>query len=112
MTEEIQKNTSELRSGTDELWVRLRELLVEKGIDPESQILAYSYPEDLHFELGVLVGKDGKIYQYGFDYLHKNILKGTFSEWVDLTGKHETTPYRNEIEAALQMFREETAEEG
>ncbi len=103
---EIREQTALLQSSPDPLWTRIRRLLKAKGLNPATAALAYSYPEDLHFELGVLVTADGKVYQYGFDYLHQDISDGTFSEWNELTKTYWQSPYRNRIQRAMQLLRQ------
>lgn len=100
---EIRENTRLLQESDEPLWVRLRDLIREKGINPQQVILAYSYPEDLHFEFGVVVTPEARVFQYGFDYLHQSISDGVFSEWEELTDRYETSPYRNQVAAALCM---------
>ncbi len=104
---EIRKNTELLQESTESIWVRMREVLLEKGVDPKTTILAYAYPEDLHFEYGIIVTTDEQIYQYGFDYLHQDISEGIFTEWNDLTENYQNSPYRNMIEKALLILRDE-----
>jgi hypothetical protein len=103
---EIRKNTELMQCSDDPLWVRIRHLIKEKGLVPETSVLAYSYPEDLHFELGVIVTADRKVYQYGFDYLHRDISTGTFTEWKDLTANYEKSAFSSHIENALLVAGE------
>jgi hypothetical protein len=102
---EIREQTALLQSSTEPLWERIRSLLEEKGLSAATSALAYSYPEDLHFELGVLVTADGRVYQYGFDYLHQDISHGTFSEWNNLTDTYQQSPYRRKIQQALRLLK-------
>lgn len=100
---EIEENTLLLQGSDEPLWVRVRDLIREQGIDPHRAMLAYSYPEDLHFELGVIVTPEGRVFQYGFDYLHQPISEGVFTEWEELTDRYKSSPYRNQVTAALRM---------
>lgn len=102
---QIREQTALLQSSTEPLWVRIRYLLEEKGLSAATSALAYSYPEDLHFELGVLVTSDGRVYQYGFDYLHQDISHGTFSEWNELTKTYRQSPYHRQIQQAMQLLK-------
>ncbi len=101
---EIREQTALLQSSPEPLWARIRHLLEEKGVRAADTALAYSYPEDLHFELGVLVTAEGRVYKYGFDYLHQDIADGTFSEWNELTSTYQQSPYRSHIQQALQLL--------
>jgi hypothetical protein len=104
--QEIEEITNVLQKNPDELWERIRFLLKEKGVDPGSIIVACSYLEDLCFEYGIIVSEDGKVYQYGFDFLNKNISEGTFKEWEDITDTYHKLHHSKEIEIALQMVKE------
>jgi DNA-binding Lrp family transcriptional regulator len=104
--QEIEQITKLLQKSPEKLWERIRTLLKEKGVDPDSIIVACSYLEDLCFEYGILVSEDAKVYQYGFDFLNKNISEGTFKEWEDITDTYHKLHYSKEIEIALQMVKE------
>jgi hypothetical protein len=104
--QEIGEITKVLQSSPEELWERIRFLLKEKGVDPGSSIVACSYLEDLCFEYGIVVNEDGKVYQYGFDFLNKKISEGTFKEWNDITDTYYKLHHSREIEIALQMVKE------
>ena len=110
--ERIEKNTKLLRTDSDSFWVRLRHLLSEKGVNPESALLAYSYEEDYQFDYGIVVSHDGRVFQYGFDFLHKDISEGVFTEWNDITNQYQRSPYAKEIEIALHMARENKGSAG
>jgi hypothetical protein len=103
---EIRKNTKTMKESDQPLWVRIRELLQQKGLDPAGVVLAYSYPEDLNFEYGIIVTADEQVFQYGFDYLHKNISDGIFTEWNDITANYQSSPYKYLIEKALLVTKE------
>lgn len=109
---EIEKITKELRSSREDLWIRIRQLLLGKGLNPKSTVLAYSYPEDYQFEFGIIVTEDESIFQYGFDFLHKNVLFGTFKEWIDITDKYEKTSFCESIETALKVLHQEKESPG
>lgn len=104
--QEIERITKVLQVSPEELWGRIRFLLQEKGLVPERTIVACSYQEDYQYEFGIVVSEDKKIYQYGFDFLHKKIPEGTFKEWNDITEEYHKSPHRKEIEIALQIAKE------
>ena len=60
MLKEIAEITHDLRSSNDGLRTRIRELLKEKGVDPETAFLSFSFPENDPFEFGIVVTKDKK----------------------------------------------------
>jgi hypothetical protein len=101
--EQILELTRLLRDGVDPFWIRLRSLLNEKGVAPSTSILADCFPDDTSFEFGVIVTFEGRVFQFGFDYLHRSVEDGTLSEWVELTDRHSATPYHAEVAEALAL---------
>ncbi len=101
---EILDRTSLMRTSGDPLWVRLRELLLKKGLDPQTTLLADFFSDDASFEFGLLVVPDCRCIQFGFDYLHKSVAEGVISEWEDLTDRYQATPYDQQFTVALKMI--------
>jgi hypothetical protein len=62
-----------------------------------------SFPDDNSFEFGVLITQDGKIMQYGFDYLQKDISEGEFTEWNDITSRFRDTPYGESVSNGIKL---------
>lgn len=102
--EDIVELTTLMRTSDDPFWTRLRELLREKGLDPQTTLLADCFPDDASFEFGLLVTPDRRCIQFGFDYLHKSVGEGVFSEWEDLTDRYRVTPYDQQFSVALDMI--------
>jgi hypothetical protein len=48
-----------LRDGDDDLWRRLRELLRERGIDPDATHVEQSFEDDDRHEFGLVVTRQG-----------------------------------------------------
>ena len=103
---EIVELTAPLRNSNDAMWARLRQLLLEHGVSADTAILATSFPDDASFEFGVVVTNERRVYQFGLDYLHKSVEKGSFTEWVDLTERYASSPYREEVVVALDLLAE------
>ena len=101
---DILDRTALMRTSSEPLWVRLRNLLLEKGMDPQTILLADFFSDDSSFEFGLLVAPDRRCIQFGFDYLHKSVAEGVFSEWEDLTDRYQATPYHQEFTVALNMI--------
>jgi len=99
--------TNLLRVSDDPMWVRIRTLLQERGIDAKTSILVESFPDDTSFYFGVLITKDGSVIQYGFDYLGKEIQNGQFSEWQDLTQQYKDMPYCKSVKTGMILRDEE-----
>lgn len=99
--DEIRELTAELRADPAPMLRRLRALLAEKEVDPAAAWLAQFFPDDTQFQFGVLVAGDGRVYQFGYDYLHRDEAEGDLNEWKELTQGWRCTPYASRIEAAL-----------
>ena len=110
--EYVLRCTELLRESPDPMWRRTRELLEERGISPANSILATSFPDDTSFEFGVIVTNDHRVYQFGLDYLHKPVEQGVFTEWVDLTERHRSSPYSEDVAAALELLSESAGPAG
>jgi hypothetical protein len=85
---------------------RMRALLEERWVSASTSALATSFPDDTSFEFGIVVTSDRRIYQFGLDYLHKAVDQGVFTEWIDLTEHHASSPYRDEVCAAFAVVEE------
>jgi len=102
--DQVLELTALLRSNDDPFWARLRALLRDRGVAPESAALAECFPDDSSFEFGVVVSKEGSVFQFGFEYLRKPIQEGILSEWEELTTRFQSTPHRDSIETALAFL--------
>jgi hypothetical protein len=116
--DQIRKLTTLLRSGDAPFWSRLRNLLRERGVSPDQAALAECFPDgdspefgivvatDRTDLFGVVVAVDRTVFQFKLSYLDV-IEEGTFSEWVDLTARFRSTPYRASINAAIELLNGE-----
>lgn len=109
---EIETNTKLLRTSSESFWVRIRRLLSEKGINPESAFIAFSYEEDYQFDYGIIVSTERGVFQYGFDFLLKDVSEGLFTEWNELTSSYQKSPHVKKIEIALHMAGENKGSAG
>jgi hypothetical protein len=106
--EDITYLTRELRESHEPFWSRVRQLLLERELDPASLALVASFPDDVQYEYGVVVTADGRIYQFGLDYLHVDVALGTFKEWRDFTGQPAPHPCSTQqLEIGLKVARGE-----
>jgi hypothetical protein len=103
MQEEVAERSHDLRTSTDAMFVRIRALLAERGLDPSVAELAQMFQDDSAFQFGILVAGDGRVYQFGFDHLHRSVTDGVFVEWNELTDGWQMTPHRDEIAVALSL---------
>ena len=106
-TEGVETATNFLHNDSGPLACRLRTLLEEKGIDPKSAVLATCFSDDPSFEFGIVVASDKRVFQFGFDYLHRDVAEGAFSEWAELTEGFQSSPHERRIRAALARLSKE-----
>jgi len=97
-----------LRTGTDPLWIRLRQLFEQRGIDPATCMLAASLSGEAAFsspyEYGVLVTPDCRVFQYGLDLGDDDMKSVLLSEWKDITDFYADTGYEDNVTTALAML--------
>ena len=63
-------------------------------------VLAVSYVADLPPGMA-------NFFQFGFDFAGRTSPEGTFSEWEEVTGRYERSPYRGQVEHALRLLERE-----
>jgi hypothetical protein len=106
-------STRLLRMDDDPMWIRLRSLLVDRGLDPQRVALATLFPDDTNMEFGIVVTADGSVYEFDFIYgkgdLNQQAATAFIADWRDRTAWWRDTPHRREIESALQLLATEHA---
>jgi hypothetical protein len=100
----IQQLTGLFRASEEPFWMRLREAVRERRVEPDKSLLADSFEDDINFEFGILVTHDRRVIQYGFSYSDQSFSDGTLTEWNDLTERWNSSPYRSEVSIALEML--------
>lgn len=100
-----------LRESSDPLYVRLRTLLGERGLDAGRVALATLFPDDTHLELGVVVTADGRVHEfelyYGSGDLGGQARTATIPVWCDRTEQWRDSPYRDDVVDALALLAAE-----
>jgi hypothetical protein len=97
-----------LHKSSDPMWVKIRSLLAEKGIDPQSSILVEVFPDDYHLVFGLIITSDNFVYKFDYNYRERAVDDGSFSKWSDLSDNYENTPYAKLIKNALRIKSERT----
>jgi len=100
---DIQTFTSLFRTDTDPFWIRLREVVRERGVDPSTSLLVDSVEDDINFEFGIIVTQDRRVIQFGFRYTD-SVADGKLAEWQDLTERWAASPYRSEVSVGLSLI--------
>ena len=100
---DIQTFTGSFRTDTDPFWIRLREVVRERGVDPSTSLLVFTVEDDIYFEFGIIVTLDRRVIQYGFSYTD-SVADGKLTEWEDLSERWATSPYRSDVSAGLSIL--------
>lgn len=109
MAQSVTVASTRLLRGSDEpLFRRLRALLAEREVDPQTAVLADFFPDDVDQEFGVLVTRDRRVIQFTVFYGRPGDLKqqaadATIGEWKDITSWWDATPHASTIRAALDL---------
>lgn len=98
---EIAGVTANLRNGGDAFWVRLRELLRSRGLDPDQTLLAQLHTEDTDKWLGIVVTPSRQVFQFMYDT--HSVAEARIVEWTELTNKLSNSAFRGGIECALEL---------
>jgi len=104
-----QANTDLMRHNSNPFWVRLRDLLAERGVAVERAALATSFPDDSNLEFGIVVTEDGNVFEFDFEYSRRGDLKeqasgGSLSAWDRTTDRWRERPFADEVEAARRLI--------
>lgn len=91
--------TELLRRSPLPLWVRLREVLVEKNLELGRTALAWSSEEGPEVEFGIIATAERRVFRY-------LLVNGELAEWNDLSPLWEDTPYADDVRAAFHLVRE------
>jgi hypothetical protein len=103
--------TALLRSSDMGFWIRLRQLLAEKGIDPEVSVLAQIFQDDMYQEFGIILLPERKVFEFVVQYEpgdaeHEGA--GTYiREWDETTESWQDRPFREEVWTALNLIESE-----
>ena len=105
LREQIQQLTVDFRTRDDAFWQRVRELLLARGIDAATSVLAQLHTEDTNRWLGIVVTSDRRVFWFLSDH-RRSGESSHLAGWEELTGKSthvESRAFANEIETALNL---------
>ena len=112
VTESVPTASTRLLRGSDEpLFRRLRALLSERDVDPQTAILADIFPDDVDQEFGLVVTQDRRVIQFVVHYgrlgdLNRQAADAVIREWNDITSWWDATPHASAIRVALDLAPE------
>jgi hypothetical protein len=97
-----------LRESRDPYWIRLRDLLRDKGLDPK-ELLIGSWPEDANLDEGWIVTTDARVYLFQLRHgargdINRQLREATLERWEEITSQPDRWYPREEVEAALRTI--------
>lgn len=109
-------STELLRTSSDPIFRRLRELLPEHGIDAESDVLAELFSDDVDQEFGVVVTTGRQVFTLVLQYgrtgdLRAQAAAAVLADWTDISTRWESSPYAGNVRDALELIRSGSIEE-
>jgi hypothetical protein len=106
MRQRIAELTGFLRGSDEKFFPRLRQVLSERGIDPDTSVLVEMFSDDREFEYGIVVTGRGDVYQFGLDCMGRAPDAAELIEWVDWTTTYQLAAFRAHVDAALEYLPE------
>ncbi|KOU56058.1 hypothetical protein ADK55_13345 [Streptomyces sp. WM4235] len=93
-----------MRASQFGLWVRLRELLTERGLTISTAVLVHLFPDGPEAETGVVLSDGGRVHEFALVY--NRMKKGSdrhavIEHWQDITRHWQAHPLRSEIADAF-----------
>lgn len=93
-----------MRTSRYGLWVRLRELLNERGLVPADTVLVYLFPDGGDSEFGTVVSDGGRVYSFDLRYNRESMRSAraaVIERWLDITDRWQQEPFSPEIADAF-----------
>jgi len=100
----IKKVTKDFREQKDLLWIGVGCVLVEKKIDINKIIIADCFTEDVAQYYFLVVTGDRHIFEFYYDYAHKEISEGKIVEWHDFTDNPQKAYMHESLGVAFENF--------
>lgn len=106
MRDRIAELTGLLRRSDEKLFPRLRQVLSQRGIDPETSVLVEMFSDARQFEYGIVVTARRGVYQFGLDCMGRAPDAAELIEWIDWTNTYQLAAFRAHVDAALEYLPE------
>lgn len=106
MRDRIAELTGSLRRSDERLFPRLRQVLSQRGIDPDTSVLVEMFSDERDFEYGIVVTARRDVYQFGLDCMGLTPDTAEVIEWVDWTTTYQLAAFRAHVDAALEYLPE------
>jgi hypothetical protein len=89
MHDRMTELTAALRASDEKLFPVLRRLLADRGIDSGTSVLVELFSDDREFEYGIVVTRDGAVFQFGLDCMDRMPEDAELIEWIDWTSTYQ-----------------------
>ena len=104
-----QRSTDLLRTSGHQPYKRLRELLIVQGADPQTDVLADFFSNDVDQEFGVLVTTARRVFTFSMHYgrrgdLNAQVTDASIHEWNEITKLWRSSPYQANVSDAMLML--------
>ena len=106
MHDRMTELTASLRASDETLFPALRKLLADRGVDPGTSVLVELFSDDREFEYGIVVTRDGAVFQFGLDCMDRAPEDAELIEWIDWTSTYQLAAFRSHVDAALDYLPE------
>jgi hypothetical protein len=106
MRDRIAELTGALRGSDEKLFPRLRQLLSQRGVNPDTTVLVEMFSDEREFEYGIVVTARGGVYQFGLDCMGRTPDAVELIEWIDWTSTYRLAAFRSHVDAALEYLPE------
>jgi|1185.fasta_scaffold157531_2 hypothetical protein len=104
MHDRMTELTACLRDSDEKLFPMLRRLLAGRGVDPGTSVLVELFSDDREFEYGIVVTRDGGVFQFGLDCMDRTPEDAELIEWIDWTSTYRLAAFRAHVDAALEYL--------
>ncbi len=104
----IERDTERLRASADPALRRIRELLAGEGVDVGTSMVANFMPEDTDVLSGFVVGAEGTVHEFEYDWRRAQPDQGRLAVWRDITESYESRAFREPISVAIRLTRRPT----
>ncbi len=102
---EVREGTEKLRHSDDDLWPRLRELLAEKGLDPNDLAVVMLWPEDGAVLAGHVLHRSGRVFFFEFSYADRDHHGDFLRKW-EARSNFDPGPWKGSFAAARELLAE------
>lgn len=106
--------TELLRTSSDPLFRRLRELLPAHDIDVATDVLADLFPDDGAQDFGIVVTSSREVFAFVLHHgrtgdLNTQAATAVLAEWTDISSGWEASPYASSVRDALEFLEAQQA---